>query len=42
MQEINQILDFIVEIEKLKAVLRKTWPVGYIPVIIQDAKYSEQ
>ncbi|MCP4322833.1 MAG: HD domain-containing protein [Alteromonadales bacterium] len=28
MQEINQILDFIVEIEKLKAVLRKTRPVG--------------
>jgi len=28
MQEINQILDFIVEIEKLKNVLRKSRPVG--------------
>lgn len=28
MEKINQILDFIVEIEKLKAVLRKSRPVG--------------
>lgn len=28
MKEIHQILDFVVEIEKLKAVLRKTRPVG--------------
>ena len=28
MKEISQILDFIVEVEKLKSVLRKTKPVG--------------
>lgn len=28
MEEINQILDFVVEIEKIKAVLRKSRPVG--------------
>ena len=28
MKEINQILDFVIEIEKLKSVLRKSRPVG--------------